>query len=339
MIWNHRRNHGRRRPGHLGLLRLCLKLIAVVVAFFSLCLIFSLEPITGRVHASQVTSNIKLDADDLNHPLLLDQNGQLIRLPTAQHPGPVVMPAGAVATYIGYTLDSDDPKTTGLPTVQGDLANAPRTVGPLHFDPLDISQLNAALAHSGQAIVHTTDNTNVLVESIASFFGPNGTGSGTTGTSSTLAWLATQAAATSATTASSSASTTTPSTASSSGSTTPAAQTLIPGSVTNITSSITSNRVIKDLQHLLELKSGKLVNWNQQTLDALQRDLHIGTPHNVAAHLTTTKSQTAAEELAPPSAGVPQPAPIPEPSTMVVFCLAAGGLILRQKLSRRNRRG
>jgi hypothetical protein len=337
MIWNHRQNHGRSRPRHLSLLRLCLKLIPAIGACASVSLALGFGPAAIRVQASQVTSNIKLDTEDLNHPVVLDQNGKLVHLPTAQHPGPVVMPAGAIPTYIGYRIDANDSTPTGLPTVRGDLATAPQTVGPLHLDALDLSQLNAALAQSGQAIVHSTDNQNLLVEPMASFFGSMGAGSGTSSKSSTLAWLAARTAATSAATPS----TSTPSTSSASGSstTTPAAQTLIPSSVT---SAITNNNVIKDLQHLLQIKSGKLVNWNQQTLDALQKDLGLGTPHNVAPHLASNKPQPAAEELAPLStsaatSGVPQPAPIPEPGTLVIFGLSAGALVLRRRLHRATR--
>jgi hypothetical protein len=298
-----------------------------------LCAGLGVGPTASPARASQIASDIKLDSDDLSQPIVLDQNGRLIHLPTPQHPSPVVLASGSVPTYIGYQVDSDDTMPSGLPVVQGDPAKVAQTVGPLHLDPLDISQLDQALAKSGKALVHTTDNSNILINPIASVFGPDGS----TSTTSGLASLAARAAAAS-TTASNPKSTprSASTTVQTSPVTPPQAQVLIPSS----TSPITNNNAIKDLQRLLEFKSGKLVNWNQHTLDALKRDLSIGSPRNVAPHAQTSSPKTAAEELAPPvlgtsGTGTPQPAPIPEPGTLAVFGVIAGILLFRQRLAQR----
>jgi hypothetical protein len=108
------------------------------------------------------------------------------------------------------------------------------------------------------------------------------------------------------------------------------AQTLIP---TSITDPITNSKLVKDLEHLFALKSGKLVNWNQQSLDALKSDLKIDSPKNVAPKdlASTSKPELAAQVIdGTGSGGTPQPAPVPEPGTLVVFGLVAAALAVRQ---------
>ena len=109
------------------------------------------------------------------------------------------------------------------------------------------------------------------------------------------------------------------------------AQTLIPSSITD---PITNSKLVKDLEHLLTLKSGKLVNWNQQSLNALESDLKIDSPKNVAPkHLAgTSKPELAAQVIdGTGSGGNPQPAPVPEPGTLVVFGLVAAALAVRMR--------
>jgi len=108
------------------------------------------------------------------------------------------------------------------------------------------------------------------------------------------------------------------------------AQTLIP---TSITDPITNSKLVKDLEHLFTLKSGRLVNWNQQSLDALKSDLKIDSPENVAPKdlASTSKPELAAQVIdGTGSGGTPQPAPVPEPGTLVVFGLVAAALAVRQ---------
>src|SRR5262249_11910179 len=153
------------------------------------------------------------------------------------------------------------------------------------------------------------------------------------------------------TTASSSSSSSSPSSKSH-----PQAQTLSPiSSITNaITSPITNSQLLKDLGHLLQMKSGELPNLTVQNLDNLKHDLTLSPPSNVASHLavqhptgtgtsTGAGSRVSAETLAdPPSTAgnplplpAPVPAPIPEPSTLVFVALVLGAWGLRLRLGSR----
>ena len=158
---------------------------------------------------------------------------------------------------------------------------------------------------------------------IVPLFGTTGSSGGTT-----LAWLASQRS-----TSSSSSGTTQTSMPTS---VAPIeAQTLIP---TSITDPITNSKLVKDLEHLFTLKSGRLVNWNQQSLDALKNDLRIPSPKNVAPKALAKKSkpELAAQVIdGTGSVGTRQPAPVPEPGTLAVFGLVAAALAVRQMRSGR----
>ncbi len=268
--------------------------------------------------AAQIASAIKLDAEDLDHPIVLDQNGQTIQLSTKQQSGTVVLTDGAVPSYIAYQVDGGGSLPKGFPTVVSESANSNQTTtGPLHLDALVKAQLVQTLAKDGRAAVYTGQDT-YLVKSIPPLFGTTGSSGGTT-----LAWLASQRS-----TSSSSSGTTQTSMPTS---VAPIqAQTLIP---TSITDPITNSKLVKDLEHLFALKSGKLVNWNQQSLDALKSDLKIDSPKNVAPKdlASTSKPELAAQVIdGTGSGGTPQPAPVPEPGTLVVFGLVAAALAVRQ---------
>jgi hypothetical protein len=109
---------------------------------------------------------------------------------------------------------------------------------------------------------------------------------------------------------------------------------LIPGSISD---PITNSKLLKDFEHLIDLKSGRLVNWNQQTLTALENDLGITPPRHVAPRLSTARPVLEAQTIEGAQAGVPtiQPAPVPEPSTLIFFATVLGGVILRSRFVRR----
>jgi len=268
--------------------------------------------------AAQIASTIKLDAEDLNHPIMLDQNGQTIQLSTKQQSSPVVLTDGAVPSYIAYQVDGGDLLPKGFPRIVSESASSNQTTtGPLHLDALVKAQLDQTLTKDGRAAVYTGQDT-YLVKPISLLFGTAGSSGRTT-----LAWLASQRS-----TSSSSSGTTRTSMPTS---VAPIqAQTLIP---TGITGPITNSKLAKDLEHLFTLKSGKLVNWNQQSLDALKSDLKIDSPKNVAPKdlASTSKTELAAQVIdSTGSGGTPQPAPVPEPGTLVVFGLVAAALAIRQ---------
>ena len=63
--------------------------------------------------------------------------------------------------------------------------------------------------------------------------------------------------------------------------TSPATQFLIPA---NVADPIMNSKLIKDLERLISIRHGKMPNFNQQTLDALQADVGLRSPRNVAPH-------------------------------------------------------
>ena len=171
----HRHRHRQRRfPGRLGIL--------LTIGFCALPLVPLRSP------AAAVSSNIKLDATDLSHPLTLDQNGNRLAMPTQSHP--VVLGSGVTPSYVAYPLDGDDVSTQEFPSVSTGPAKAGQTTGPLHFNAVMQQKLDAELAQYGQASVHTPTNT-YLVKPLAPMFTPLAGTADTTG--STTIWLANQA--------------------------------------------------------------------------------------------------------------------------------------------------
>lgn len=288
-----------------------------LASLLALGLVIGLPPSASwQSRAGQITSTTKLGAEDLDHPILLDQNGQTIQLPTMQQ-------SGAVPSYVAYQVAGRDSLPKGFPTVVSESASSNQTAtAPLHLDAQTKAQLDQTLAKDGRAAVYTGQDT-YLVKPIPPLFGTTGSSAGTT-----LAWLVSLPSTSSSTSSTSQSSVPT--------SVAPIqAQTLIP---TSITDPITNSKFVKDLEHLFTLKSGKLVNWNQQSLDALESDLHIDSPKNVAPKdlASTSKPELAAQVInGTGSMGTPQPTPVPEPGTLVVFGLVAAALAVRQMQARR----
>ncbi len=314
----------RRRPfeGRLG--------IVLAIGFSAL----PLAP--RRLPAAAVASNIKLDADSLSHPVMLDQNGNRVAMPTRGHP--VVLASGVAPSYVVYRLDGDESLPKDFPVISPGAARAGQTTGPLHFNAVMQQKLDAELAQYGETSVRTPAAT-YLVRPLAPMFTPL---AGTSDTSGETVWLANQAKATphkQATTAASS-----PSTATTTTSATQAqAQVLAPS-----TNGATSSSLLKDLAKLFTFRSGKLVNFTTGNLDNLKHDLTgslnlgLSPPRNVAPHPAAAHPMvTAAETLVGvPTAGVNgngsvQPTPIPEPSTLAFFGLVMGAWGMRWQFARK----
>ena len=101
---------------------------------------------------------------------------------------------------------------------------------------------------------------------------------------------------------------------------------------------ITSSNLLKDFASLFSIKSGKFVNWNQQSLNALASDLGFGSPSKVAPRLTASKPVLAAQVIdgSPATTGATvQPAPVPEPASLIIFAMALGGLAIRTRFGQR----
>jgi hypothetical protein len=287
----------------------------------------ALGPI-GPSRAARMTSDIKLDADDLNHPIVLDQNGAKVAMPTKDS-GPVTLAAGTVPSYIAYTVDGDDTLPRSVHSIHAGAAKAWKT-GPLHLDAVVQGKLDSELAQYGKVAVHTRSGT-YLVRPLAPVFG-GGTGGAATG----RAWLANLASAASK------------SPAASTSSTTPAtgAQTLTPPRTTATTATTPTaygaNYVVRDLSNLFHVSAGKFSNMNKASLNRLARDLGISVPKDVTTHPAVRQpartTTTAAQMLDPAdAAGTAQPAPIPEPGTLAFFGLALGAWGVRRGLKRRAR--
>ena len=147
----------------------------------------SLPRLSGSLVLRKLPRRSKLDADELNHPILLDQNGQTIRFPTNQQSGPVSLTDGALPSYVAYQLDSDDPPPKGFPTVVSGSGKSDQTgTGPLHLVAPVKAQLDQTLAKDGQAAVYNGQNT-YLVKPLPPLFGTTASPGGTT-----LAWIASQ---------------------------------------------------------------------------------------------------------------------------------------------------
>ena len=101
------------------------------------------------------------------------------------------------------------------------------------------------------------------------------------------------------------------------------AQSLIPSAITD---PITDSKLVKDLENLFDLKSGKLVNWNQQSLNALESDLGINPPKDVTTKAVTKSSKAETEAQVITGAGAAEPPNRARPRTwhpVVIFSLVA----------------
>ncbi len=101
-----------------------------------------------------------LTAKDLARPLLLDQNGQQLQLPSSHHTREA-FPQGSTPTYLAIPLSGGEHLPAGTITIfsgQGGSAE-----GPLDFNSLIKSKVDAALSTSGLVAVDTPER-NYVVE-------------------------------------------------------------------------------------------------------------------------------------------------------------------------------
>jgi hypothetical protein len=324
-----RRHRHRRFQGRLGIV------LAIGISISAL-------PLTPRRSpAAAVASNIKLGADDLSHPLMLDQNGNRVAMPTRGHP--VVLASGVTPSYVAYRLDGDESLPRNFPTVSAGAARTGQTTGPLHFNAVMRQKLDAELAQYGETSVRTPAAT-YLVKPLAPMFTPL---AGTSDTTGATVWLANQARATprkqATTAAASSPAATTTTTTTSTSSPQPQSQVLAPS-----TPGATSGALLKDLAKLFTFKSGKLVNFTTGNLDNLKRDLNLSlspsislsppknvAPHPAAAHPVVIAAETLVGVPTAGGNGSVQPTPIPEPSTLAFFGLVMGAWGMRWQLARK----
>jgi hypothetical protein len=237
-----------------------------------------------------------LTARDRSRPVLLSETGQPIQLRSLIHPDPVP-PQGTVPAYLAFPLYGGERLPSDTPTLATGPPAGQTTVGPLNLDPLVQAKLNAALDASGMAVVETP-NRNYAVEFVPRYARSHAQAGTTSGTASSSG-----------------------SGAGSSGglATAPAS----PSSASKSQPVQTINGIpTNELSHWVDLGTNQLIHWSSISVANLEKTLSIGSSN------TSDKkpgSSPAAEELQPPLA-----APIPEPSSWLVFGLIVGAAGLRQ---------
>jgi hypothetical protein len=202
--------------------------------------------------------NTFLTLHDLSERLVLDQNGQVLTLPTAgdRHP---TLPTGSTPTYLAIPLNGGEHLPSTLPTLDAAAQQGETSVGPLNFDALLKAKLDTTLDTSRLAIVDTPSH-NYLVE-------------------------------------------------------------FLPGRVHSHAGGTTSNPV-NEVTHLLNTGSNQFSKWTQSGVNELERLLNINN--------AKTASFKPSLNLEAQLVGSPLNAPIPEPSTWLIFAgLIAGAARLK----------
>lgn len=145
------------RIGHRDSGRLNLGLGSI--AFPVLVLVAGLI-IPSRSEAAKLSQY--LTAKDLSRPLLLDQNGTQLQLPSPSHPHPSV-PQGSTPTYLALPLYGGEHLPVATATIDAGAQAGKNGIGPLDLNSVVVAELNAALSSSGFALVDAPGQ-NYLVE-------------------------------------------------------------------------------------------------------------------------------------------------------------------------------
>jgi hypothetical protein len=103
-----------------------------------------------------------LTSQDLADRLILDQNGQPVQVPTVDDRHPELA-KGSTPTYLAIPLQGGEHLPASIPTLDTGSQQGENPVGPLNFDSLVKTNLDAILAKSRLAIVDTSTQ-NYLVE-------------------------------------------------------------------------------------------------------------------------------------------------------------------------------
>jgi len=259
--------------------------VALVVAHvLGLCLNLTLA---SRCDAAKLSSF--LTPKDLARPLLLDQNGQQLPLPSSHRPISA-FPQGSTPTYLVIPLSGGEHLPGGTVTIFTGQGGA--GIGPLDFSSSVKAQVNAALAGRGLAAVDTPHQ-NYVVEFLPRL--SRSLAGSTTPTSTTPS---------------------VPSNPAGSGTNTATASppTATPGSASNELSQFLGGT----------LSFGQLA---KNTVNDVENLLHIK-----SSKPTATKPSLNLEAQV---VNTPLPAPIPEPSSWLIFGLTVGVVGLRLRLRAR----
>jgi hypothetical protein len=125
----------------------------------SLIVVFSLT-CCSRGEAAKLSHY--LTSEDLAGRMVLDQSGQQIQLPSAKDRHPE-LPKGSVPTYLAIPLYGGEHLSGTIPMIDTGSQPGENPVGPLSFDSLVKTNLDATLAQTRLAIVDTSTH-NYLVE-------------------------------------------------------------------------------------------------------------------------------------------------------------------------------
>ena len=310
MAWNSVRIRFSRQ--NLGLQRSCPR-NAMIVAVLSLCLDASLpSPCEGAGIARYLT------AADRSQAVLISESGLPIATRSVSHPGDATS-QGGVPAYVAFPLLGGEHLPGAVPTVTTGPQSGGTAVGPLDLNPLVQANLNSALDSSRIAVVQTPS------QSYAVEYLPR--------------YARMQAHLASSTTSSTSSSTT-------SGQATPSSSESLSSasSLSTLASKLTIEGIpASELSNWFKTGSNGLLSWTKNGLTELEKTLHLSS--NTSSHKATALKPSlnlAAEMLVPPasadSSTNPLPAPIPEPSTWLVFGLMLGAAGLRQWGSNMRRR-
>jgi len=257
-----------------------------------------------------------LTARDLSRPILLDQNGRQLQLPSTLDPHPLI-PTGSTPTYLAFALHGGEDLPAGISSIAASPTDPAGAVGPLDLNRLVKAELDSSLAGSNMAVVATPGRA-YLVELLPSYRPGAGAGSSSTagslipGVANPLAaypnlnhWVSLLAGAATANTYSSANTSTTTNLAST-------------DPVTNWLNSVPTkllswtNRGIDQLETLLDLRRNQVLRRERPTANKPSLNLE-------------------AQVLGPP------PAPIPEPGTWLCFGVVVGGGAIWERIRRRNR--
>lgn len=307
--------------------RRLLVFLRALVLVLSSC--FALAPAPrSEARAASITTAPNLSAEVAGHPFVLDQSGHLVVTSGKGKSHTVELAPGSVPSYLAFGLHHGATIPASVPTVDAGSG------GKLHFTPLVQTRLDQDLTRVGEAAVASGKHT-YLVQPLPVIFGASPGASASRGTNH--AWRAglstlhkdlasTSGSGTSAGT--STAASNTPNVP-----TTVQAQTIIPSSILDPNA---HSKLLKDMEHLLTIRSGRFANWDQQTFNALKSDLSLGSPKNVASNVSATATARPVYEAQViagfgGSATSPQAVPAPEPGTLAIFGLGAIALVYRSR--------
>jgi len=238
-----------------------------------------------------------LTRKDLSRPLLLDQNGTQLQLPSAtdHHPS---LPQGSTPTYLALPLYGGEHLPVAAATIDAGAQAGSNGVGPLNLNSVVKAELNAALDTSGLVLVDTPKQ-NYLVEYLP-HFARSHQGS-TAGSGTTSAAGSTSSSATGQKTASSS---------------TSSLSKLLTASQWDKW----ANSGLSDLKKLLNINSSSSNSKSSTSKPSL----------NIQAQVLGSNDQASGP-------GSVLPSPIPEPSGWMIFALLLGAAGLGHGMRRRQR--